>query len=167
MRIFISHAIVDKALIQSMSEMLRPYGITLLVAEHFIDLNNSVTDKIERMIRTCDLGIVLLTRSGFDSKFVHQEIGYLKAMKKPVLQIVESSVSGKITGFFYGRDRIVLDPDNPDEALKKIKNIILRYWDKKQSQMKKAQEEEEKRKRANFLFAVGIFAGLLWLASKK
>lgn len=166
MKIFVSHALRDSNLLTKIIEALQPYGITLLVAEHYEDMSHTISEKIEEMIRTCDVGLVLLTDNGFDSKFVQQEIGYLKSSKKPILQIVQMGIEKRLTGFLYGRGYIWLNPANPDLAIKKMARTLLRYWNGIQIKRKKQKEEEESRK-MNFLVGVGLFAGVLLLLSSK
>jgi nucleoside 2-deoxyribosyltransferase len=88
MKIFISHAIKDAELIENIKVYLEPHNIDLLIAEHYIDTQNTITHKIENMIKVCDVALFLLTENGFNSHFVHQEIGYIQSLKKPMLQLV-------------------------------------------------------------------------------
>ena len=47
MKIFISHAIKDAELIENIKVYLEPHNIDLLIAEHYIDTQNTITHKIE------------------------------------------------------------------------------------------------------------------------
>ena len=103
------------------------------------------------MIKDSAVALFLLTANGDESKFVQQEIGYVQSIKKPALYIVQKGK--QVTGFAYGRDYIELDPENPDEAIKKALNRLLLHW-------KKLQEIEiQERKNAGlFIAAVVAFA---------
>ena len=158
MKIFVSHAISDKKLIGRLSISLKPYGITLLIAEHSVSMSVSVTTKIEKMINTCDAALILLTKNGFNSSFVQQEIGYLTKAKKPMLKVIEKGFEKKITGFIYGHDFINYDPKNPDDAIKKITNKFNAYY--------KKIKEKEKEKNTDLLFGfgIGLLVGVLILS---
>ncbi len=182
MKIFISHAIIDQALIKSIKQTLEPHSLTLFIAEHYVDLKQSITEKIEKMIRQSDVALILLTENGFNSKFVQQEIGYIKSLRKPYLQLVQTGIENKITGFNYGRDYISLDLNQPNIALEKVKNALLNYWKKQQKRRRQKilakQKELEKQKRlreleelrikqqqqeSQAIISLGILAGLLIL----
>ena len=152
MKIFVSHSLGDASLINDLISKLSPYGITLLIAEHNIDLRFSITTKIENMIRQCDVALVLLTENGFNSNFVQQEIGYITSCNKPALNVVEKGIEPKISGFIFGHDYLLHDPQSPDITLERIKNILLQHW---------ATESQRKNKEANI--GLSILAGLLVL----
>lgn len=182
MKIFVSHALKDKRLLNDVKINLESVGIKLLIAEHYQDLEHTVSEKIENMIISCDVGLVLLTTAGFNSKFVQQEIGYLKANKKPILQVIQKGLEKRITGFTYGRGFILLDPKFPELAIEKIKNFLLKYWKKligkeKEKLLKKRLEQErikEKQRRLEeqernvkyVLIGLGILAAILILGSQ-
>ncbi len=125
MKIFISHSSLDQELIRKIKNTLEPYGITPLIAEHNIDLENSITEKIENMIKQCDVALILLTENGFNSQFVQQEIGYIKSLNKSYLQLVQLGYENKIKGFNYGKDYVPFDTTNQEYALEKIKKTLL------------------------------------------
>ncbi len=166
MKIFISHAISDKKLIQQIKLTLEPHGITLLIAEHFIDLQHTITEKIEEMIDSCDVALVLLTESGFNSTFVQQEIGYIQKAGKPFLQVVQTGLVEKISGFNFGREYITLNPENPDAAIGQVRSAILEHWRKTEEEEARKKHEEQKQieeKRRQASSAIVIAIGLLLL----
>ncbi|MBK9730021.1 MAG: toll/interleukin-1 receptor domain-containing protein [Chitinophagaceae bacterium] len=127
MKIFVSHALIDHELINSIKKTLEPHGIALLVAEHYEDLQRTITEKIENMIKTSDIALILLTENGFNSNFVQQEIGYIKSLNKPYLQIVQVGIDKKITGFNFGKGYILYDPNQPQKALENMSRSLLMY----------------------------------------
>lgn len=178
MKIFVSHALIDHDLIHGIKKTLEPHGITLFLAEHYEDLERKITEKIENMIRISDVALILLTENGFNSNFVQQEIGYINSLKKPYLQLVQVGIEKKITGFNFGKDYILYDPNLPQEALDKMTRAILVYW--KQVEQKRLESEqalqhqlqqeqlesiriENERKVNEAKIAFGIFVGLLLL----
>lgn len=131
MKIFISHALVDQELIKGIKQSLEPHGLTLFIAEHYEDIERTITEKIENMIKQSDIALILLTKNGYKSVFVQQEIGYIQSQKKPYLQVVQTGLEKKIKGFNYGRGYVLLDPKQPNLALEKVKRSLLSYWKKK------------------------------------
>lgn len=170
MKIFVSHSLKDKELLQDIKTSLEPIGISLLIAEHHNELEKSITEKIEGLIRQCDVGLILLTKNGYRSKFVQQEIGYIKSCDKAILQIVQAGLENKITGFLYGRDFILYDPENPQVATQKIKRSLIRHWEQLKKheikttfeRIKKEKEEREKNENETKV-ALGVFAGIIIL----
>lgn len=180
MNIFLSHAIADQDLIKTIQKTLEPYKIKFLIAEHTRDHELNITEKIEALIRKSDIGLVLLTESGYNSHFVQQEIGYIKSLKKPFIQVIQKGFESKIKGFNFGKDYILLDLNNSNVALNQLREDLLKFFNKiskkkeaerKILEVKKYQEfkyaEQRRRKiheekqQANAAFAV--LAGLLIL----
>ena|GEM_PF-5905985 len=128
MNIFVSHSLTDKELIKNLQSTLEPHGIKLYIAEHHVDINRTITEKIEGMIRSCDIALILLTENGYNSNFVHQEIGYIKSCEKPILQLIQFGIEKKLSGFTYGRDYITYDPLEPKKAISAIENKLLEQF---------------------------------------
>lgn len=178
MNIFVSHALTDQALIKSVKNTLEPLEITLFIAEHYEDLQRTITEKIEDMIKKSDVALILLTENGFNSNFVQQEIGYIKSLNKPCLQIVEVGIEKRITGFNFGKGYILYDPNQPQHALEKMSRSLLAYWNQKEQKRIDSQKADQRRmqqrqlqairianeRRANEAkIGIGILAGLLVL----
>lgn len=162
MTIFVSHAINDKNLLKGIKEKLEPYGLKLLIAEHYIDFQKSITDKIRNMIEQSTVGLILLTFQGIDSGFVREEIGYMDAKMKPRLLVIEKGLESKYGGFMYGHDYISLDPDEPMKAFEQIKNALIKYWNDLMLFENNRLNNEKQEK----FVALSILAGLLILGSK-
>ena len=175
MKIFVSHAIKDNKLINELKSVLEPHGLELLIAEHYSDIDHStISEKIEKMIKSCNVALFLLTKNGFNSKFVQQEIGYIKSSKIPYLQIIEKGIEKEITGFNYGKGYIEYSSDEPQLALDKIKRALLNYWKqlevKKQEQFKQKQVkqrqlmlQQQRKQEQELKVGLGILAGVLIL----
>ena len=163
MKIFVSHSLNDKELVDRLHRSVKPYGITLYVAEHYVDMNNTITSKIESMIKSCDAAVILLTKNGCDSKFVQQEIGYLRSLNKPSLNVVEKEYEKAVTGFIYGHDYISYDPQKPDDTIVKVTNLLESHnkaVQKKQEMEKLKAAEKESQKKA--LIGIGLLVGALF-----
>jgi len=171
MKIFVSHSLKDQTLIQDLKTTLEPIGIKIFIAEHNEDLEKTITQKIENMIWQCDIALILLTKNGYKSNFVQQEIGYIKSCQKPSLQIVQTGLEKKISGFLYGKGYVLYDPLQPNLATEKIKRSLMTYWrqleQKRQHQInltRQKQIELQKEKEANEAkVGFSILAGLLIL----
>lgn len=170
MKIFISHSMKDYSLLQNIESILKPNGLTLLIAEHHYDTQNTISDKIRNMIDTCDIGLVLLTENGFNSGFVREEIGHLDAKGKPMILVIQQGFEKKYSGFRFGHDYILLDPLNPTLTIDKIKNLMLNHWQAQQEAERlryKLELEEQERRNRNGLFAIGALVTFLILASNE
>lgn len=171
MKIFISHSLEDKDLIQKVVETLKPYNIDLLIAEHSYETRETITKKIEKMITDCDLALILLTEKGFNSAFVQQEIGYITSLKKPHIQLVQFGFEKKISGFNFGKDFILFDPKKPELAIEKSKkNILAIMKDKTDLEKRTAQikirKELQKRQEVlnNQKIGIGILVAVIAVA---
>jgi hypothetical protein len=133
MKVFISHSMIDKNLVSALDSVARSLRIQPLIAEHSVSMT-SITEKVEKMILESDLVIVVLTRDGFNSNFVQQEIGYAKG-KKPLLLLVERGYEKSVSGFVYGHDFISVDPWNLQPAVPMIQRILA-------SQKQKVEKQE-------------------------
>ena len=152
MKVFLSHSIADKDLVTTFKNSCGKHGLQLLVAEHVVSVDNTITDKIESMIMESKVALFLLTTNGNNSKFVQQEIGYVQREKKPALYIVQKG--NDVTGFAYGRDFIELDVERPDLAIKKAINRLLQHWNK-------LKETEKKEKETAGLLIAGLIGLIL------
>lgn len=170
MKVFVSHSTKDKKLLEALTRQLRPSGIELLIAEHHYELTRTTSQKIEKMIDECDVAIVLLTKRGFNSVFVQQEIGYIIKTGKPLLQTVEKGFENKISGFNFGRDYILLNPSNAEDALNLVQDRLLQHWEDQQRmlaiQQKEIDERRQHTKNAIMLIAIAVILLVIIGSSK-
>jgi len=139
MKVFISHSLTDQDLIKRIKDTLEPHGLQLFIAEHYEDIERTITEKIENMIKRSDVALFLLTKNGYDSHFVQQEIGYIKSQNIPYIQIIELGFENRIKGFNYGKGYILLDPAQPNITLEKVKRTLLNYWKEKKEEKRQKQ----------------------------
>lgn len=123
MKVFISHSMKNENLVDALRSIAASLGIDPLIAEHVVNVETTISSKIKAMILESDLVLVVLTRDGFDSRFVQQEIGFATD-KKPLLVVVEKGCEGQLSGFVYGRDYVTLDPWNPQPAFQRIQQVL-------------------------------------------
>lgn len=162
MKIFISHSLKDKSLVNGIKSLLEPHGLILLIAEHYLGLTGTISQKIKTMIDNCDVALIVLTENGFNSNFVQQEIGYINSANKPYLQLVQKGLQRNVTGFNYGKDMIVFDPRNPTAKLNQTRDILLNFW---QQKIHYNNQQEQERKESNAKAALGILAGIFILGA--
>lgn len=130
MKIFVSHSLKDIDLLNSIQANLRLHGFELLIAEHTLDFGRSISEKIKELIHQCDIGLILLTENGLNSRFVSEEIGYLEAKGKPIIRIIQKGLTTQYSGFKYGTDYIEWDPDEPSTAHELLKKSMIKFDNK-------------------------------------
>lgn len=126
MKIFVSHSLKDVDLLNAIQDNLGLHGFDLLIAEHTLDFNKSISEKIKGLIHQCDVGLIMLTENGLNSSFVSEEIGYLEAKGKPIIRIIQKGLGNQYSGFKYGTDYIELDPDDPNKAQDLLAESMLK-----------------------------------------
>lgn len=162
MKVFVSHSIYDKKLIQKIKAAIEPNGINLIIAEHHYALYKTITEKIKDQIRSSDFALILLTKNGFNSNFVQQEIGFIENLKKPYIQLVQKGIEKKITGFNFGRDFISYDPREPEEAVNLIKQEMTKYLNRRHiSNKNKPELTMVKEENQQLKIGIGFLAVLL------
>jgi hypothetical protein len=153
-KVFISHSTRDKELVETLAYFLQQTGIKVYVAEWYLSPGVALDKKVFSQIEASDCVIVLLTKNGVRSNWVHQEIGYAIKTKKFIIPIVEKGIDSKALGALQGKEYIKYDPLKPMEAIKKIVLYV------KKLKLKKEEKNKE------FLLAAGIIAFLFFLANK-
>lgn len=129
MKIFISHSLKDKDLLNEITERSKIDGIEFLIAEHILEFDKTISQKIKNLIDQCDVGLILLTKNGLDSHFVGEEIGYLEAKGKLIIRVIEKGLHSQYSGFKFGSDFIELNPEDPNLAQQQLLEVLLRHKD--------------------------------------
>jgi hypothetical protein len=155
--VFISHSTKDISIVRLIASQLKIYGIIPIVAENVRPKTfpQYLPDKIKTLINQSDCVIALLTKNGVNSNWVHQEIGYTLD-KKPLIPIVESSISSESLGFLQGREYIPLYWENIKRSIKSLVSWT-RY-------LKAKKEKNENLKSLATLILGGLF---LWKLSQQ
>jgi hypothetical protein len=86
---FLSHATADKAWVTWLAEHARALGVEPYLAEHDHQAGRPLSDKVVEAIESSTAVIVLLTRNGYDSGYVQQEIGVARGARKLVIALVD------------------------------------------------------------------------------
>lgn len=150
-KVFLSHSTKDRGLVIALANVLTKFGVEVSVAEWYLSPGEPLDKKVFAQIDTSDCVIVLLTRHGVRSPWVHQEVGYALKTGKPLIPLVEKVTDSKNLAALQGKEYISYDPEKPEEALIKASSYV--------KSLKLEKEEGEKL----LLIVGGIFALILLL----
>jgi hypothetical protein len=117
MELFLSHATTDAQLVAEIRRQLASLGVNVYTAEHDVRAGHNVHDKIDLAIRRCHVMVVLLTKAGNGSRYVHQEIGFAKRARKMIVPVVTPEVARAGLGMLEGIEYIVVNEADPTVAL--------------------------------------------------
>jgi hypothetical protein len=151
-RVFISHSTRDRGLVIALAKLLAKFGIEVFVAEWYLTPGEPLDKKVFRQIEEADCMVVLLTKNGIRSTWVHQEIGYAIKTIRPLIPLVEKGTDPKDLAALQGREYIEYDPLQPQQALIRASAYV--------KSLKLRKEDQEK----TLLIAGGILALLLLLS---
>lgn len=151
-KIFISHSARDQRLVISLSNLLAKFGVEVSVAEWYLSPGEHLDKKVFKLIEESDCVVVLLTRNGIRSNWVHQEIGYSSRCNKLIIPIVEKGIDIKYLAALQGIEYIEYDPYEYQQALIKLSTFV--------KSLKLKKEEKEKA-----LLVLGAILAFLLLLS--
>jgi nucleoside 2-deoxyribosyltransferase len=153
-KVFISHSTQDRGIVISLANLLTKLGIETFVAEWYFNPGERIDKKVFSQIDQADCVIVLLTRNGLRTNWIHQEIGYAIKSGKPIIPLVEKGVEHEDLAALQGKEYIEYNPLQPQQALIKASTYV--------KSLKLKKEEREKL----LLVASGILALLLLLSGE-
>lgn len=170
MQIFLSHATGDRAVIAEIAEQLNRIGVRAYLAEHDNQAGMPLTDKVQAALVASDLVVALLTPAGYDSVYVHHEVGGARLAGKLVIPLVDESLRRSDLGALAGLEYIVLDQAAPATAMNLLTERVVGLL---QAQSDKAEVEaipaetaaEVARKQAEHEKFVAVVAVALVLAA--
>lgn len=152
-RVFISHSTRDQGLVIALANLLAKFGIEVAVAEWYLAPGERLDKKVVRLIENADCIVVLLTKNGIRSNWVHQEIGSALQTNQTLIPLVEKGIDHKDLAALQGREYIEYDPSQPQQALARASTYI--------KSLKLEKDEREK----TLWIARGVLAFLLLLLS--
>jgi hypothetical protein len=150
---FISHSNSDHRLVNHLYKVLAHFGITVYLAEYDLQPFQFLSTKVTQNIKDSDCVIVLLTKNGLASKYVHNEIGIAIGFGRPIIPIVEKGTSQNELAVLQGREYIEYEPNNSEVVLIKTAEYVRTL---------KLRKEDQQRT----LIALGSIVGLLLLLGK-
>lgn len=142
-KVFISHSTKDQVLVLNLAQRLKKLGVGVFVAEWNPAPGERLDTKVFTHINNADCMIVLLTKNGIRSNWVHQEVGYAIRAGKPVIPFVEKGIDNENLGALQGREYIEYDPFHPEQALNRASTYV--------NSLKLRKEEQGK-----ILFILGV-----------
>lgn len=150
--VFLSHSTRDQGLVISLANLLSKFEVEIFVAEWYIDPGVPIDKKIFEQIDRSNCVVILLSRNGIRSNWVHQEIGYALKSNKLIIPLVEKGIDSNDLAALQGREYIQYDSHEFNDALNKLSSHV------KSLKMKK--EEQEK----TLLVLGGLLAFLLLMS---
>ena len=154
-KVFISHSTSDIGLVTTLAHSLQKLEIEVFVADWYLSPGESLEKKIVDQIKSSNCVIVLLTRNGIRSNWVHQEIGCSLQSGLPIIPLVEHGIGSGELAALQGREHIEFNPYQPQLSLDKLSRYV--------KELKLKKEEQEKA----MLVAGGILLFLLLAEGKK
>jgi nucleoside 2-deoxyribosyltransferase len=128
MIIFCSHSSKDMELVRPLQERIEAMGWELYLFEDDKQPGEYVASKLQRAIERASVVLVLLTHNSKQSNYVHQEIGYAAAQKKPIIPLVEHGVSKRVLGMLDGQEYLSFQRGaNSDDMLASIFESLQQY----------------------------------------
>jgi hypothetical protein len=119
-QVFLSHATSDAVLVGEACARLGKLGVTVYTAEHDNQAGDNTHAKIQAAVSESDIIAVLLTDGGYDSRYVHQEIGFGLGQGKLVIPIVTFDTKKLDLGMLQGVEYIEVDELDPAAALERL-----------------------------------------------
>lgn len=151
-KVFISHSTRDRGLVITLANLFSKLGVEASVAEWYLTPGERLDKKVFTEIDQSDCTVVLLTKNGMRSNWIHQEIGYALKSNKPLIPLVEKGISSKELGSLEGKEYIEYDPWQPEEAMMRLSTYA------KSLKLKKQEKEKT-------MLVAGAFIALLLLLS--
>lgn len=149
MLLFLSHASADAPISRLIEQQVQNLGHAVYLAEHDQQAGVLLSEKVHNAIRRSDLVVALLTPAGFDSKYVHQEIGAAQHARKLVVPLLDTELAKSDLGMLSGLEYIPLDRHAPGTALESLAERVARIF---QEQVQRERERDE------LLAAVAVMA---------
>lgn len=151
MNLFLSHATRDVTLVDDVRARMQAIGVSVYTAEHDVRAGENVHSKIRTNIEACDVMAVLLTKSGYNSIYVHEEIGYAVGAGKIVIPLATKRAVHSGLGMLEGIEYITIDEDDPSHGLRHLGARVEQL-----AQLQRQRQRDELVNVALLLATVGI-----------
>jgi TIR domain len=158
--IFMSHASKDSDPASIVAGQLASLGHSAWLAEHDNRAGERLSEKVEGQLRAADAVVVLLTKAGFDSRYVQQEIGFARGLDVPVIPLVSPEVGREDLGMFNDIEYIGFDPTAPAAALERLARRVEQLAEQ---QAEEAASKQRERSR-EVAIVLGVVAVLCLIA---
>jgi hypothetical protein len=121
-KVFLSHSLEeDEVYVNVLKKILSP-TMNLIVAKEIIaNAGETVTIKINKLLKESKIGIILMSDKSYRSPFVNQEIGFLEGIGTSYIIIKTNNFNQQLTGFLYGRADILDWTEDENKLKEQIK----------------------------------------------
>ncbi|HEY1820174.1 MAG TPA: toll/interleukin-1 receptor domain-containing protein [Trebonia sp.] len=120
MELFLSHASKDAQAVGMVRVQVEALGVQVYLAEHDNQAGDRLSAKVEQAISRCDAMLVLLTASGYDSRYVQQEIGFAKGRGKLIIPLLDPALTNADLGLLDDIEYILFDSGSPSDGLARL-----------------------------------------------
>lgn len=129
--IFISHSSTDEAIVRWLTEQVSATGNLAWVAEWDLHPGQNISTKVLDALRECDAYIILLTRAGYDSRYVTHETGAAAASGKPVIALVDITLADEPMGLLSEIEQVRFDRNDLAASTAAITTGLIRLATKR------------------------------------
>jgi hypothetical protein len=128
--VFVSFAEEDKQLVGKLQKAVADLGdIRLYRYDHHVEPGMQVATKVREAIEKADVMVVLLTKRGATSPWIHEEIGAANALKKRIVPIVAPGAS--IPPMLAGLEQVTLDPNDAASSIARAATCLKKMLSEK------------------------------------
>jgi hypothetical protein len=117
--IYLSHASGDFLLVERIWRILESIGLRAYMYEHYTHPGRCARDAVLETLKDSAEVVCFLTESGAGSAWVHQELGAIQAMAKPLVPWIQTD-GPQAPGFALLENPILYDPRKPDHAIAEL-----------------------------------------------
>lgn len=140
-RVFLSHSSGDPGAVHMFRDQAAATGMDVYLAEHDFQPGESLAEKVRRAIRRSDAVVVLLTKSGAASAYVHQEVGVAIEAGKPLIPIVETGVSN--LAMLGGIEYISFNTAQPEGAIRDLTRVLTGLAERMRRDEARARQQQQ------------------------
>jgi hypothetical protein len=116
--VFVIHSEDDFPIFKMVEEQAKSHDIKFLLAELMPEPGLLLTNKIDRLLRESNLVLVIWSKTGQDSIWVNQEVGFVKALNKRIVPFIETGVQPQ--AFLVGLEWIEYNKDQPEKGIVRL-----------------------------------------------
>jgi nucleoside 2-deoxyribosyltransferase len=164
--VFISHSVgtEELPLVHHLSAALTGAGIQPYLALYDRQPGTYLSTKVQANITRSDILLVLVTKKGAESKWLHEEIGYAIGKGRKIVPFVEAGVDAR--QMLEGREYYEFDPNAPTNGVDVMASYLR--WIQSQQELAEARATAENAElrvqQAELLAAIVVIGAILILA---
>lgn len=125
-KVFISHSRKDEAVVRWLAAQVKAAGHQAWVAEWELQPGEQLSGKVLSALTECDAYILLLTREGYSSVYVAHEVGAAMTSGKPVIALVDQTLTNEPIGLLADTEYVLFDRDDLAASTAAITTGLMR-----------------------------------------